>query len=302
MTEPKPIDVTVMFADICRSTFLFDELGDEPAAQLVSGVLARAARVIEQHGGTVLRTKGDDILCIFDHPRNALQAALGIHRCTFEGRGARVSMRIGINSGNALLADGDLLGDSVNVAARLAQCAKAGQTIVAAHTANRAGPVPSGLLRPLGEMSLKGKHEPLAIFEILDTDGNDEITQVGSLSNQFPRSTMLLIQHRSLRFRLDYRLRRFLLGRMPDCDLVVDHPLVSRHHAEIRHEGNEFVVDDFSTNGTEILVNGAPRLIHRARSALRGTGAIYLGRTMYSRDLEITFEASGGSRPVQPNV
>jgi pSer/pThr/pTyr-binding forkhead associated (FHA) protein len=46
------------------------------------------------------------------------------------------------------------------------------------------------------------------------------------------------------------------LGRLPDCDVVLSDPNVSRRHAEVRRKGNDFVVIDLgSTNGTRL--NGA---------------------------------------------
>ena len=65
-----------------------------------------------------------------------------------------------------------------------------------------------------------------------------------------------------------------VLGRSRDCDVVLDDPNVSRHHAELRREGGDWVVADLgSTNG--IRVNG--RRVERA--ALRGGDEITLGRS-----------------------
>jgi len=297
MPEPRQIQATIMFADICRSTYLFSELGDEQAAKLVSDALRIAATLVQKRDGVVLRTKGDDILCIFKEPLNAFEASMAIHHRFSDSADDELSMRVGINSGSALLADGDLLGDSVNTAARLANFAKAGQTIVSAQTIELLGNLPYGMIRPLGDISLKGKSTPVTVFELLDSSRQGDITQMGSLSAHFPRSNLLSIRYQSFQNRLDYRLQRFLLGRHLDCDLVIEHPLVSRHHAEIRYQNNEFVLIDFSTNGTKLITSGQPRSIHHAQAALRGSGSIFLGRTVYNRSMEISFQASGGSRP-----
>jgi adenylate cyclase len=299
MPEPAQNDTTVMFVDICRSTYLFSELGDEKAAKLVGKALHCAGSVVQAHEGKVLRTKGDDILCIFDEPVNALQASIDIHaeiRHFSSGDCSDLSMRIGINSGSALLAEGDILGDSVNTAARLSSIAKAGQTIVSAHTVDLLDRVPRGIIRPVGDISLKGLSGPIPVFELLDTNEQSEITQVGSVSLHFPRSNRLSIRFQSRQHQLDYRLVRFLLGRHHDCDLVLDHPLVSRHHAEIRYQNDEFVLIDVSTNGTELISGGRSRSLHHSQAALRGSGSIYLGRTVYNRNFEIAFDASGGAR------
>lgn len=295
MSEAIEVTTTVMFADICRSAYLFSQLGDENASLLIGKLLQQAAAIVEGHGGVALRTMGDDVLCIFSDPLNALQTALAIHaenRKYSSGAGSELSMRIGINSGTALLEKHDIHGDTVNTAARLSSFAKAGQTIITLDTIDMLDHVPAGLIRPMGEISLKGKPGPLPVFELLDSKAQDEITQIGSAALQFPRSNQLAIRFQSRHDKLDFLLIRYQLGRSPDCDLVMDHPMVSRHHAEIRYANNEFVLIDFSTNGTELITNGQARTLHHSQAALRGIGAIYLARTVYNRRSEIAFQVS----------
>jgi class 3 adenylate cyclase len=298
MPDQAQISTTIMFADICRSTYLFSQLGDEQAAALIGKTLNHAGYLVQACQGSVLRSMGDDIMCIFDDPHDALRAALDIHEEISHfssGAGGNLRMRIGINSGSVLFAEGDILGESVNTAARLSAIAKSGQTVVSGNTIDLLDRVPRGMIRPLGDISLKGLSGPIPVFEFLDTNEEDDITQVGAVPSQFPKSNRLSIRFQSRTEQLDYRLVRFLLGRHPDCDLVLDHPQVSRHHAEIRYQNNEFVLIDVSTNGTEVISGGRSRSIHHGQAALRGSGSIYLGRTVYNPKFEIAFEASGGA-------
>jgi class 3 adenylate cyclase len=284
-----------MFADICRSMNLFNRLGDEKAAILIGRVLKQTATVVQAHQGVVLRTKGDDVLCIFSDPLKALHASMGVHKEIGEipsDAARELCMRIGINSGTALLSQGDILGDTVNTAARLSSFAKAGQTMVSAQTIEMLDGFPAGLIRPLGEISLKGKSGPVSVFELIDASQQDEITQIGRVPVQLPKSDRLTIGFQSRQDKLDYLLVRYLFGRNPDCDLIVDHPLVSRHHAEIRYQDNGFVLIDFSTNGTEVIINGRARSLHHSQAALRGSGSIFLGRTVYNRKFEISFQTA----------
>jgi class 3 adenylate cyclase len=293
------IDAAVMLADICNSTSLFDELGDEQAAEVVGRMLQQAASIIERHAGRVLRGRGDDVLCIFDEPSDALRAALAVHAACVEGvagGGANCSMRVGIHAGTMLFSAGELLGDTVNMAARLCGLAKAGQTIVSAGLLNRAVCPEGALLRPLGDISVKGKSGVVPLFELLDAREQDEITQVGAATLHFPVSNRLVIRFQSRQHNLDFLLVRFLLGRSKVCDLRLDHPLVSRHHAEIRYQNNEFTLADFSTNGTLLITQGQRRMLHHGQAALRGNGSIFLGRTNYNSAFEIAYHASGGSR------
>jgi adenylate cyclase len=299
MSEATLVTTTIMFADICRSTFLFNRLGDAKAAILVGEILKQTGTIVEGNEGVVLRSKGDDVLCIFNKPQMALQASMDVHKKISEfstDATGELSMKIGINSGSALLSRGDILGDSVNIAARLSAFAKAGQTIVSSPTIEMLDGFPAGLIRPVGEISLKGKPGPVSIFEILDASQQDEITQVGPAALQFPKSNRLTINYQSRLDKLDYLLVRYLFGRNPDCDLVLDHPLVSRQHAEIRYQNDGFVLIDFSTNGTELIINGRLRSLHHSQAALCGNGSIFLGRTVYNRKYEIAFHADTPSR------
>lgn len=295
MSEATTINTTVMFADICNSTRLFSKLGDEKAYALINQALQLAAALVKSHDGIVLRTKGDDVLCIFAVPGDALNASLAIHNEFDTRQLPDLAVSIGLSSGTALLAQGDIQGDIVNIAARLADFAKAGQTLVSSHTIDILDHPHSSKIRPFGAITLKGKSVPVSTFELLNDSEDDEITQVGPAPLRFSKSNRMLIKFQSVEFNLDYRLPQFRLGRSPDCELVLNNPLVSRHHAEISYQDNEFVLRDISTNGTELIINGRSINLHHKQAALRGKGSIFLGRTTYNRKFEITFHASGGS-------
>lgn len=289
----KPI-ATVMFADICRSTYLFSELGDQAAAALVQQALKSVSAIVASNGGKVLRTQGDDVFCLFANPANALKTALEIHRnarTLAPDAKTGVDMRIGINTGAILRSGKEILGDTVNIAARLCAIAKGGQTIVSSFSLQGLKAIPPGLFRSLGDVHLKGKSDPVPLFELLDEEQQDEITQVGPALRSAPASTRLSINYQGRTLNLDYRLVRLLLGRNDDCDLVVNNALVSRHHAEIRYLGKEFVLTDFSTNGTLVIRDGRRRMLQQGQLALRGRGSIFLGRTNYSQEFEITFHS-----------
>lgn len=296
MTPSKKMFTTVMFADVCRSTYLFSELGDTVAATLIQQILKSTSRLVESNGGKVIRIQGDDVFCLFANPAGALKAALNIHKNTRQlssSTSAKLEMRIGINTGPVLVSGKEILGDTVNIAARLCSLAKGGQTIVSSSCVQSQKAVTPGLFRDLGDVPIKGKSAPLALFELLDEEQQDEITQVGQPLRTAPASNRLSITFQGRPFNLDYRLVRFLLGRNDDCDLALNNPLVSRHHAEIRYLGKEFVLTDFSTNGTLVVRDGRRRMLQHGQLALRGRGSIYLGRTDYSREHEITFHAGG---------
>ena len=78
MTERRAL--TILFADVSGSTRLFEMHGDEAARQMVGGVLLALAEVAGRHGGRVVKTIGDEIMCTFPGPLHGLLAATDMHR------------------------------------------------------------------------------------------------------------------------------------------------------------------------------------------------------------------------------
>src|SRR5262245_5634606 len=113
----------IFSADVAGYTRLMNS--DEAATlRLLGSHREIADRLITQHGGRIANTAGDSILAEFPSAVDALQCALGIQ----ERIGAvneqvpeerRLSFRIGLHVGEAMVRSGDLFGDAVNIAARM---------------------------------------------------------------------------------------------------------------------------------------------------------------------------------------
>ena len=95
------------------------------------------------HSGRVVKTIGDEVMAVFPLADAAAQAAAALQARVaaepFTG-GAPVAIRVGFHHGPTLAADGDVFGDSVNVAARLAGIAHASQVITSGATAAMLSP------------------------------------------------------------------------------------------------------------------------------------------------------------------
>src|ERR687896_516213 len=145
--------VTVLFCDVEGSTQLADRLDSESVRQLMMRFFREMQVILERHGGTVEKYIGDAIMAVFGVPRlhedDALRAvraawdmqvALERLKDEFESRwGTRFKTRIGVNTGEVVVGDAAagqalVVGDAVNVAARLEQAAPAGDTLVGAET------------------------------------------------------------------------------------------------------------------------------------------------------------------------
>ena len=91
---------------------------------------------VERHGGDLFKTTGDGFLAAFGSVSQALDAAVAIQDA-FASRPLR--LRIGINLGDVIAADGDMFGDGVNVAARLESMALPGGIYVSAPVVRSVG-------------------------------------------------------------------------------------------------------------------------------------------------------------------
>jgi class 3 adenylate cyclase len=74
MSRERPM-LAVLFADLVRSTQLYDTLGNPTAQAIVNRCLDLLARVCVHYGGTVVKTIGDEIMCTFSRADDAVQAA-----------------------------------------------------------------------------------------------------------------------------------------------------------------------------------------------------------------------------------
>jgi class 3 adenylate cyclase len=173
---------TVLFADLSGYTAIAEELDPEAVKRLLERVLTRLGEEVERHGGHVDKFIGDNVMAIFgaplahgDDPQRAVRAGLGMQAAMSEineplaaQHGVTFKLRIGINTGEVLagnLGEGyTVIGDSVNVAARLQAAARPGSVTVGEETyrATRAAIEYIPLEAPL---ELKGKSEPVHAWE-----------------------------------------------------------------------------------------------------------------------------------------
>jgi len=158
--------VTFLFTDIEGSTRLLAALGD--AYEGVLGEHRRRIRsAVAAAGGYEISTEGDAFFLVFDTPSAAVGAAVQAQRALAEPwpDGVMVTVRMGIHTGEAILAADDYIGLEVHRAARIGAAAHGGQVIISSATTSLVEErLPAGVaLRDLGEHSLKdiARHERL---------------------------------------------------------------------------------------------------------------------------------------------
>jgi adenylate cyclase len=174
------IDATFLFADIRGSTSLAEKMTPTDFRTLLDQFYSVASNVVYEHDGGVDKFVGDEIVAMFfplmsgpDHVRKAVGAATALLRATGhkDPGGPWVPVGAGVHTGLAWVgAVGDeahteltALGDTVNITARLASTAAAGEVLVTMQAAQAAGLDPSMERRFL---ALKGKEFPTEVTSI----------------------------------------------------------------------------------------------------------------------------------------
>jgi class 3 adenylate cyclase len=177
--------VTLLFCDLAGSTSMGERLDSESVRRVMTQYFAAMRTAIERHGGTVEKFVGDAVMAVFGIPKrhedDALRAvraaadmrsALGeLNRELSERWGTELEMRLGVNTGEVVAGDPSqgqsfVVGDPVNVTARLEQAAPPGGILL--------GEVTYRLVRdavraePVEPLELKGKAQPVGAFRLLE--------------------------------------------------------------------------------------------------------------------------------------
>lgn len=274
----------VLFADISGSTALYERYGDQRAQDLVVRCLDELASVCARHGGIVVKTVGDEIMCRFPLVEDAARAASGfnaaIARVKNDGMGP-VSVRVGFHFGEVIDDQGDLFGDAVNVAARMTTIAKARQVITTGESIERLPQELAGSVRRYDQISVKGRQSPVTVYELVWDRADSTSILTGANLADFLESSRLRLDFDGERHVLLPDSPALHLGRATSCEVVVDSPLVSRLHATIEYRRGKFVIADQSTNGTYVRgEDGNEVYLRREDLPLRGHGVIGLGQAV----------------------
>ena len=162
--------VTVLFTDLVGSTALARRLDPGAAEELCKAHFAVLGAVVETAGGIVVKSLGDGLMVVFDSPRAALSAAVGMQQAVERANRSaveRLGMRVGIAVGEAAESEGDFFGDPVVEAARLCATAEGGQILAADLVRLMVGRHATQSFVAVGPMELKGLPEPVDVVEVV---------------------------------------------------------------------------------------------------------------------------------------
>lgn len=187
---------SVLFADIRGFTALSETLTPQELLNFLNACFTRLDQVIHLHDGFIDKFMGDGVMALFEQhsegiaARNAVNAAIGMldavvlynqHRasCGY----APIDIGIGINTGQVIFGtvgsinrmDSTVLGDHVNVAARLQEMTKVfgARIIISQQTRQALGDDPHFLLRDLGTVPVRGRSKTVQLYEVMNADPPD---------------------------------------------------------------------------------------------------------------------------------
>ena len=293
---PKTANLAIMFADISGSTRLFETLGDATARIKVAECLDVLTDVVNQHNGTVIKTIGDEIMCTFPTADEAAKSACEMHEVlqedVTEGMSdttTTLAIRVGMHFGPAILEGGDVYGDAVNVAARMAAQAKGGQIITTQSTVELLAPILRASTRFVDRAPIKGKKEEIEIFEIIWQEEDVTRMATGMLMGA-PAQTALRVSYQGTVIVMNHDRSSLVMGRSQSCDLPINEKLASRQHVKIELRRNKFFIIDQSTNGTHVSFdNGEIAFLRREERPITDNGRISLGRAFDENPEEVVY-------------
>ena len=116
MSDPKRKLAAIVFTDIVGFTKLTAD-DQSKASTLLTEQRTLLKPIVDSHNGTWVKEMGDGLLLIFDTVTDAVKCTIKIQETTKEVD--NLDLRIGIHQGEILLTENDVIGDDVNIAARI---------------------------------------------------------------------------------------------------------------------------------------------------------------------------------------
>jgi len=278
--EP-PATMAVLFADLAGSTRIYEMLGDIEAKKMVDECIALMRSIVAQYGGRMIKTIGDEVMCVLPDADSGCLAAMDMLLKIMALpalSGVKRAIRVGWHFGAVIEENGDVFGDTVNLAARLAGLAKAMQIITTHATVEQLSKLLRSSSRRIAALSVKGKGADVEICEIIWQSG-EELTMATPSIISAPKNTRLHLRCGNLESVMEKVKTGVLIGRDASCQIVVADRMASRQHARIERLQDKFFLIDESTNGTFLAIAGESEITLRHEGLmLRGRGRIAFGR------------------------
>lgn len=273
------LGITIL-ADISESTSFYEAVGDDRAQLTIQREIDRLREILITHGGVPVGQKGDDVLGYFEEHNAAVRAVL---KMLSRSPGSALSVHAGLHYGPFVVNDGSIFGETVNLTARLAAAANPGEACISDSVAAGLCEDLSQLVRPIGALRLKGVSDPVDAYSLVspEADLRTEVyqhTQTGKEKEHYEKSVDLsVVLYHDQRSWICREGKELQIGRSSQCDVVLDQPWVSRLHAILSLKDGKVLLNDRSSSGTFIRIQGGREIrLRREIVMLAGSGLISL--------------------------
>ena len=193
------LEATIVFVDIRGFTALAERSDPDAVVELLNSYFTLVTDVIIQHGGYLDKFVGDAVMGVFgalvpdpEHAQTALLAAMEVRRHIpelnqrFPILADPIQVGIGINTGEVVAGnigssksmEYTVIGDNVNVASRLTDLAGPDQILISEQIYLKVVGDSRFILQSRGALEVKGRKEPVRIYEVLDQETDGEQTAV----------------------------------------------------------------------------------------------------------------------------
>lgn len=282
--------LSIMFADIAGSTKLYETIGDAKAREVTSKCIDLLSAITVSNRGRVIKTIGDEVMCTFPSADSAASASVQMQEdveAQAMSLGLELHIRVGFHFGKVILEGGDVFGDAVNLAARMAAQAKGDQIITTGETLQQMSSHLRANSRVLITTTVKGKSKPIQICEL--TWGEEEeltiMTNMSPADLPPPVDSTLQVSFNGKEVEVSEKQTTVSMGRGKANTFVVPDNMSSRNHAKIEFRRGKIFLIDASTNGTYVSnTQGEQIFVHRDEHILEGDGVIGLGRKVEPSD------------------
>lgn len=162
---PGEEQATVLFVDLASFTPLTATMGDQAAANVLRRFSATVRSSASKHAGRILKQIGDAFMLMFTHPADAIEFGLAMYRLV-DAEPQFPALHIGAHHGTVLYREGDYVGGTINLAARVATAGEAGQLLITEELRDAAGDLADADYAPLPPRRLKGIPNPIRLVEV----------------------------------------------------------------------------------------------------------------------------------------
>jgi len=199
-------NMTILFADIRRFTEISEKMTPQENFNFLNSYLKRIGPIIRRHQGFIDKYIGDAVMALFPNsPEKALKAAIemqmevrkyNIHRAN--SGYPPVAIGIGVHIGDSILGtigeqnrlETTVIADAVNVTSRLENFTKeVGASLIISGQFKEMLPNPHDFnFRSIGTIHLRGRQEPLELFEVLDGYDEEEFNIIMKINTPFEKA------------------------------------------------------------------------------------------------------------------